>query len=112
MSTAGIDTIYFETHDWAASLAFWRALGFSLDFETDHHSGMLTAPNGTHVFIAEQSLEDPVGLDVHVAVPGGASFVAPAEIVVQPFTATHWGTQIMTVRDPDGRLLRIEAQAD
>jgi hypothetical protein len=28
---------------------------------------------------------------------------------VRPFTASHWGTQVMTVRDPDGRLFRLEA---
>ena len=36
---------------------------------------------------------------------------APVELV-RPFTATHWGTQVMTVRDPDGRLFRLEAPAD
>ena len=32
--------------------------------------------------------------------------------VVRPFTATHWGTQVMTVRDPDGRLFRLEAGSE
>ena len=31
--------------------------------------------------------------------------------VVFDWTATHWGTQVMTVRDPDGRLFRLEAPA-
>jgi len=25
------------------------------------------------------------------------------------WTATHWSTQVMTLRDPDGRLIRLEA---
>jgi uncharacterized glyoxalase superfamily protein PhnB len=29
--------------------------------------------------------------------------------VVFDWTDTHWGTQVMTVRDPDGRLFRLEA---
>ena len=31
--------------------------------------------------------------------------------VVFDWTPTHWGTQVMTVRDPDGRLIRLEAPA-
>jgi uncharacterized glyoxalase superfamily protein PhnB len=31
--------------------------------------------------------------------------------VVFDWTPTHWGTRVMTVRDPDGRLFRIEAPA-
>ena len=31
--------------------------------------------------------------------------------VVFDWTATHWGTQVMTIRDPDGRLFRLEAPA-
>jgi uncharacterized glyoxalase superfamily protein PhnB len=29
--------------------------------------------------------------------------------VVSPFEPTHWGTQEMTVRDPDGRLWNLQA---
>lgn len=112
MGTSGFETIYIETHNWDRSVAFWQALGFRLDFETDHHSGQLVASNGTRVFLAEQPLDDPLGIDFHLGV-SSAQAVAPDESVevVQPFTATHWGTQIMTVRDPDGRLFRIEAPA-
>jgi uncharacterized glyoxalase superfamily protein PhnB len=29
--------------------------------------------------------------------------------VVTPFEDTHWGTREMTVRDPDGRIWRLQA---
>jgi uncharacterized glyoxalase superfamily protein PhnB len=32
----------------------------------------------------------------------------PAE-VVKPFEETHWGTQEMHVRDPDGRIWSLQA---
>jgi catechol 2,3-dioxygenase-like lactoylglutathione lyase family enzyme len=110
MSTNGIQLLFVETHNWGKTVAFWEALGFKLEFETDHHSGLLRAANGTSVFVAEQSLDDPVGLEVYLGV-ADADDVSPGEPVdvVRPFTASHWGTQLMTVRDPDGRLFRLEA---
>ena len=111
MATKGFDHIYLETHDWAASLAFWRALGFELEWETDHHSGMLRNPaGGPAVFLAEQSLDDPLGIDLYLA--GDPATPPEGVTVVQPFTPTHWGSQVMIVRDPDGRRIKLEAAAD
>ena len=112
MTTRGIEHIYLETNNWGKSVAFWQALGFKLDFETDHHSGQLVASNGTRLFIAEQSPDDPVGLDVYLGADE-AGVAAPENVdVVFDWTPTHWGTHVMTVRDPDGRLFRIEAAAE
>jgi hypothetical protein len=49
-------------------------------------------------------------MEVYLAAPDAdeVSLDSPLE-VVRPFTASHWGTQVMTVRDPDGRLFRLEA---
>jgi catechol 2,3-dioxygenase-like lactoylglutathione lyase family enzyme len=110
MSTRGIGLLYLETHDWEQSVAFWKDLGFKVEFETDHRSGVLAAENGTRVFLAEQSLDDPLGADVYLAVANAAEVLATtAGELIREFTPTHWGTQVMTVRDPDGRLLRLEA---
>ncbi|MGH9135438.1 MAG: VOC family protein [Acidimicrobiales bacterium] len=108
MTTQGLGHVYVETHNWGKSVAFWQALGFKLEFDTDHGSGMLKAANGTGIFLAEQSQEDPVGVELYLDV---AEAVDPPDgvEVVFPWTATHWGTQVMTVRDPDGRRLRLEA---
>ena len=112
MTTNGIQALLVETHNWGKTVAFWQALGFKLEFETDHHSGQLRAANGTTVFVAERSLDDPLAIEISLAVPD-ADAPAPASPVeiVRSFTATHWGTQQMTVRDPDGRLFRLEAPA-
>jgi catechol 2,3-dioxygenase-like lactoylglutathione lyase family enzyme len=109
MTTQGLDHLYVETHNWGKSVAFWESLGFHLDFETDHHSGQLVAPNDTRIFLAEQSPQDPPGLDIYLSV-ARASTVPPDNVtIVFDWTDTHWGTQVMTVRDPDGRLFRLEA---
>ena len=111
MTTQGFGHLYLETHDWGRSLAFWRALGFELDFETDHHSGQLVGPNGSRIFLAEQPQEDPTGTDVYLTMAEPTTPDAAAVDVVFDWSATHWGTQVMTVRDPDGCLFRLEAPA-
>ena len=109
MTTLGFEHLYLETHNWGKSAAFWESLGFKIEFETDHHSGQLIAPNGSRVFLAEQSPLDPPGCDVYLGV-ARAGTVPPDNVeVVFDWTDTHWGTQVMTVRDPDGRLFRLEA---
>jgi hypothetical protein len=111
MTTRGFEQIYLETHNWGKAVAFWQALGFKLNFETDHHSGQLVAPNGSMLFIAEVSPQDPVRQDISLGVDEGG--VRPPENleVVEDWTPTHWGTQRMVVRDPDGRTFTLEAPA-
>jgi len=46
MSTTGFDHLYVETHDWAKAVAFWQRLGFELQYDTGHNSGMLRHPTG------------------------------------------------------------------
>ena len=111
MTTQGFDHLYLETHCWSESVAFWRALGFELDFATDHGSGQLVGPNGSRIFLAEQPKGDPTGMDVYLAMTDAARLEDEAVEVVFGWTPTHWGTQVMTVRDPDGRLFRLEAPA-
>ena len=110
MTTQGIGHLYIETHDWSASRAFWESLGFTLEYDTGHGSGQFVAPNGTRLFVAEQSPEDPVATSIYLAVEAADGFAASAPVVF-PWTSTHWGTQVMSVRDPDGRLIRLEAPA-
>ncbi len=43
-------------------------------------------------------------------VPDSDAFdTEPVVEVITPFQPTHWGTQQMTVRDPDGRLWSLQA---
>jgi catechol 2,3-dioxygenase-like lactoylglutathione lyase family enzyme len=109
MTTGGFDHLYVETHDWAAAVGFWQSLGFELEFETDHHSGMLRNPaGGPTVFLAEQSLDDPLATELYLTVD--ADYRVPSGVtVVSPFRETHWGTKVMIIQDPDGHRFRLEA---
>ena len=110
MTIEGVRHLYIETHNWGKSVAFWKQLGFELEFESDHHSGSLVAPNGSRIFVAEQSPEDPLAIDIYLGATDAENFQPePPVEVVRGFITTHWGTQVMTVRDPDGRAFRIEA---
>lgn len=55
MKTQGIEGWLIETHNWGKTVAFWKGLGYELEFETDHHSGKLSHPaGGPYIFIAER----------------------------------------------------------
>jgi len=109
MSTIGFDHLYVETHDWAKAVAFWQRLGFELEYDTGHNSGMLRHPTGgATVFVAEQSLEDPLATELYLG--AAAEYQAPDGVeVVSPFHDTHWGTKVMIIQDPDGHRFRIQA---
>ncbi|HEY7626339.1 MAG TPA: hypothetical protein VH761_04700 [Ilumatobacteraceae bacterium] len=109
MSTNGFGHVYIETHNWGKAVAFWQRLGFEIEFETGHGSGMLRHPaGGPTVFVAEQSLEDPLASELYLA--AAADFTAPDGVdVVSPFQESHWGTKVMIIQDPDGHRFRIEA---
>jgi len=109
VTTNGFDHLYVETHNWDKAVAFWQRLGFTLDFETDHGSGMLSHPaSGPTVFLAEQSLEDPLATEMYLA--AGTDYTEPDGVdVVSPFVDTHWGTKVMVIQDPDGHRFRIQA---
>ena len=69
--------------------------------------------NGTRIFLEEKTLQDPVALDLYLGViDEGSCRPGPPVELVQDFTPTHWGTKVMTVRDPDGRLFRLEAGSE
>ena len=55
MTTDGIKGLLIETHNWGKTVAFWTALGYELEFETDHLSGQLRHPHGgPFLFVAER----------------------------------------------------------
>jgi hypothetical protein len=110
MKTEGIEAVFLTTHNWGKAARFFQTLGFDLEFETDHNSGQLRNGTGPYLFIAEipegQTTETHVVLKVADA---DAFRVDRGVEVVTPFEDTHWGTREMTVRDPDGRIWRLQA---
>jgi uncharacterized glyoxalase superfamily protein PhnB len=113
MATTGIEAVFLETHNWGKAAKFFQALGYKLEFETDHGSGQLRNGDGPYVFIAEVPDNQPISTRLVLRVPDAATFEAePIVEHVTPFEPTHWGTQEMTVRDPDGRLWSLQAPSN
>jgi hypothetical protein len=112
MTTEGIEAVFMETHNWGKSAKFFQALGYTLDFATDHNSGQLSNGIGPDLFIAEIPADETPGFQLVLKVPDADTFSAdPVVEVVTPFEETHFGTKMMTVRDPDGRLWSLQAPA-
>ena len=110
MQTDGIETVYLETHNWGRAAKFFQSLGYEIDFETGHSSGMLRNTIGPAIFIAEVPVEQAPASQPALRVPDTDHFEPGPEVeVVTPFEDSHWGTKLMTVRDPDGRTWWIEA---
>lgn len=102
--------MFLTTHNWGKAAKFFQALGFTLEFETDHNSGQLRNGDGAYLFIAEVPPSQPVAMQLVLKVADAAAFRAEGPVeVVTPFQPTHWGTQEMTVRDPDGRTWSLQA---
>jgi hypothetical protein len=111
METKGIEGLLVETHNWGKTIAFWRALGFELEFETDHHSGLLRHPSGgPYLFVAERPPSQELKLVPMVSVADAAKFSPPdAGTVVRPFEEQHWQVLEMLLADPDGREISVQA---
>ncbi len=110
METRGIEGLLVETHNWGKSVKFWQALGYELQFETDHHSGQLRHPSGgPYVFVAERAEGSDLLLRPILGVDDPAAFTAPPSGTVErPFEDQHWGVAEMLLADPDGRVLSLQ----
>lgn len=110
MATEGIEAVFLETHNWGKSARFFQKLGYDIEFETDHNSGQLRSKIGPPLFIAEIPADRTPGLQLVLSVPeAGAAEARLDELGAAPFAETHFGTQMTTVRDPDGRVWGLQA---
>jgi len=109
MEVEGIDYVYLETHNWGRSAKFWQELGYDLALDLGT-SGRFDPPGGgPGVFLEEVPEDREPASQVYLAVDSAAfSPGAPVE-VVSGFEPSHWGTQLMVVRDPDGRRFVLQA---
>jgi hypothetical protein len=110
MTTRGIEALFMETRNWGKAAKFFQALGYSLEFATDHNSGLLRNGEGPYIFIAEVPADRQPEMRIVFTVDDADTFRPdPSLEVVTPFEETHYGTREMTVRDPDGRMWSLQA---
>ncbi|MBJ6759174.1 hypothetical protein JGU66_00275 [Myxococcaceae bacterium JPH2] len=111
MATEGIEGLLIETHNWGKTVAFWKALGYEVEFETDHHSGRLRHPSGgPYLFVAERPPDQELKVVPAVAVKDASRFSPPSSAtVLRPFAPQHWPALEMLLADPDGRDLSVQA---
>ena len=75
-TTEGIEAVFLETHNWGKAAKFFQALGFELEFETDHNSGQLRNGDGPYVFIAEVPEDQEPGMQLVLKVADADAFRA------------------------------------
>jgi hypothetical protein len=110
VATEGFEGFYVETRNYGATAAFWSSMGFKNVFETDHGSGQWTHPaGGPYVFINEQHEGD---LEAHpiLRVAAADAFAPDRDPeFAMSFTPQHWDVLEAHVRDPDGRIVSLQA---
>jgi Glyoxalase-like domain len=110
MTTEGIDAVFLETHSWGKSAKFFQGLGYEIEFATDHNSGQLRNGDGPYLFITEVPETEPTRRHLVFCVADADALELDASVeIVSPWEDTHWGTRLMTVRDPDGREWKLQA---
>lgn len=109
MAVTSLDHVYLETNHWDASAAFWAGLGFAFAEQwgsEGHRAGRLTSGSAA-IVLAEVATDPEFTLFFGLADPEAVD----VDAVVAPLRATHWGTRMLRVRDPEGRVHALEAEA-
>jgi hypothetical protein len=105
----GVETIVLETHNFGKTVKFWQQLGYTLEFATDHGSGLLkNESGGPDLFIAERPKERALRVELHLTSPDASTRPGSPVEIVGDWHPSHWGTQLLELRDPDGRVHFLE----
>ncbi len=104
-----LDHLYRETVKWTDSVEFWQRLGFEFAEQwgaEPHRAGRLTS-GAASVVLAEVT-SDPASTIFLTTDDIGAV----AEATDTSVADTHWGTRMVSLTDPDGRVYNIEPRSD
>ena len=106
--TRGIEYVYLETHNWGKTVKFWQALGFALELDLGSAGRLVHPDGGTAVFVEDVPEGKPLANQLYLRAlrPEGCPD-SPAEIA-KDWHASHWGTQLLELRDPDGRTVILQ----
>ncbi len=115
MPVTDLDHVYLETRDWDAGVAFWEGLGFRLaeQWGSDGHRAGRLAAGKAAVVLAEVGADSVPETSIFFALEDGDEYsVAEAVPVEEQLAATHWGTRLIRVRDPEGRVFCLEEKPE
>lgn len=102
MTVTGIHHVLVRTDHYDATLSFWQARGFVLDFETGHGSAKLDPPMpGPYVFVDTVGDGETAGIELYLDVADHTALGGDWE-------ATHWGTFVQPTTDPDERTVWLQ----
>lgn len=110
-----LDHIYVETRDFERARSFWTGLGFTVADawgDGDHRACRLV--NAGAAVVLATAHGEPQRATIHFGAPdlsklAGRAAENPAAEIATPLSDTHWGTQWLRLRDPDGNLYAFES---
>jgi hypothetical protein len=106
--TEDLEYVYLETHNWGKTVKFWQELGFVLELDLGSSGRLVHREGRAALFIEEVPEDRPLAVQLYLrAAEAGAKPGPPAE-VAQDWHASHWGTQLLELRDPDGRTVFLQ----
>ena len=119
MPITALDHIYMESKNYDQVRAFWLGLGFAVTSEwgEDGHRACRLDAEKAGVVLAEAADDSTPLPMVYLSLTDTAAMNAQitdneAVEIIMPLEDTHWGTQWMHVRDPDGNVWVLESQKD
>jgi hypothetical protein len=110
VSTEGFEGIYVPTHNYGKTAAFWRSLGFTATFETDHGSGQWAHPSGGPYVFIDENHQGEIVFQPILRVADSTTFAPERPVDMErEWTPQHWGVVDALLRDPDGRMVGLSA---
>lgn len=107
MGVEQIDYVYVETYNWGKAVKFWQNLGFTLTLDLGS-SGKLQPPDGgPGIFLEEVPKTTTLAQHAYFRVAQEFDPESPVE-VLSGWEDSHWGSRLLTVRDPDGRVFVLQ----
>jgi len=106
--TDGIKSVYLETHNWGKTVKFWQQLGYEVELDLGSSGRLVHKSRGASLFIQEIASDRSPTQELYLGAPtADLRPIAPAD-VSEDWHDSHWGTQLMVLKDPDGRRVVLE----
>lgn len=110
--TNQITYLFLDTHSWKDAVKYWQQVGYEIDFDLGGSGRMVNAAGGPALFITEVPADQDLATKIAIRTDEeGWQPGAPAE-VTEDWHDSHWGTRVMTIKDPDGREMLVQLNGD